>query len=406
MIPRTLAPVLDRRARDFPVVFLTGPRQSGKTTLARSTFPDFQYVSLEELATRRLVEDDPAGFLAELAGKSGAILDEVQNAPALFSYIQRFVDEERSGPLILTGSQNFLLSERISQTLAGRAAVLELLPFSVAELFGHDAREPDDLGRSVGHPPEAAKQRNSNRANGWSLRELLFAGLFPRIHDRGIEPQVWLDGYLRTYVERDVRLLSGVGDLDAFTRFVALCAGRTGGLLNLSSLGSDAGVSHVTAKKWISILRASYVLDLVQPHHQNFSKRIVKSPKLHFLDSGLLCFLLGIRTASELWTHPLRGSIFESFVYAELKKCFLHHGVRERIYFWRDRQGGVDLLIDQGTSRLPIEVKSGQTLPDDAFKELDRYVGISGDVGGVVVTGGDEQRRHRSHLVVPWWDIS
>ena len=397
MIPRTLAPILARRAQEFPVVFLTGPRQSGKTTLARSTFPDFEYASLEELAPRRLAEEDPSGYLQRLEGARGAILDEVQNTPNLFSYIQRFVDEERTGPLILAGSQNFLLSERISQSLAGRAAVLELLPFSVAELTQREARTPDEFGREDETPGTRPE---------WDLRDLLVTGFFPRIHDRGLAAEAWLDGYLRTYVERDVRLLSGVGDLDAFTRFVALCAGRTGSLVNLSSLGSDAGISHVTAKKWISILRASYVIDLVQPHYQNFSKRIVKSPKLHFLDSGLLCFLLGIRSAEELWTHPLRGSIFESFVYAELKKRFLHHGVRERVFFWRDRRGEVDFLIDQGTSRLPIEVKSGQTLPEDAFNELDRYIGLSGDPGGVVVTGGEERRRHRSHLVVPWWDVT
>ena len=205
MIPRTLAPVLARRAKEFPVVFLMGPRQSGKTTLARSTFPDFEYASLEELAPRRLAEEDPRGYLQRLEGSSGAILDEVQNTPNLFSYIQRFVDEERSGPLILLGSQHFLLSERISQSLAGRAAVLELLPFSVAEMIEREARTPD----AFGHEDETPGRRLE-----WDLRDLMVTGLFPRIHDRGLAAEPWLDGYLRTYVERDGRLLSGVGDLD------------------------------------------------------------------------------------------------------------------------------------------------------------------------------------------------
>lgn len=398
MIPRTLAPILERRAAEFPVVFLTGPRQSGKTTLARSAFPGFEYLSLEELSTRRNALEDPRGFLRRLEDSPGAILDEVQNAPDLFSYIQGFVDEGRGGPLILTGSQQFLLSERIAQSLAGRASVLELLPFSVAELSLRPGREPSHFPDSAGKnatPPAVRRD------------DLLLMGCFPPIHDRSLAADPWLDSYVRTYVERDVRLVSGVGDLDAFTRFIGICAGRTGGLLNLSSLGSDAGVSHVTAKKWISILRASYVIDLVHPHHENFSKRLIRSPKLYFLDSGLLCFLLGIRTVEHLAIHPLRGVVFESFVFSELRKVFLHHGERARIYFWRDSRGReVDFLLDLGLRRIPIEVKASETLPSDAFNGLDWYLGLSGDAGGMVITGGERVFLRGAHTVLPWFAVS
>lgn len=248
-------------------MFLTGPRQSGKTTLARATFPSFAYHNLEDLQTRQFALDDPRGFLGELQGTRGVILDEVQRAPDLFSFLQQPVDEGRIGPVILIGSQQFLLSHQISQTLAGRAAVLELLPFSVAELCERPALQPDALVL----PHDASVQ-----APSISLDDLLVSGCFPPIHDRHLPPDVWLDGYLRTYVERDVRLLANIGNLDTFLRFLALCAGRSGQLLNLSALGGEAGVSHTTARAWISVLRASYVLDLLPPHHESFNTRQTK----------------------------------------------------------------------------------------------------------------------------------
>lgn len=395
MLKRTLGRRLKENAGPFPVIFLTGPRQSGKTTLARATFPGFRYISLEDLQNRQEASEDPRGFLRRLEDGPGAIVDEVQRVPTLLSYIQGFVDERRGGPFVLTGSQQLLLSEQVGQTLAGRAAVLELLPFSVAELAGRDGLAPADLGDPARLPAAAAIG---------TLDDLLFAGLFPPIHDRGLEPQVWLESYVRTYVERDVRTLGGIGDLDTFTRFLALCAGRSGQLLNLSSLGADAGVSHTTARAWLSILRASYVLELLPPHHESFNKRVVKTPKLHFLDVGLLCHLLGIREAGQIRTHPLRGAIFETFVVSELRKLFLHHAQRPPLFFFRDTNGReVDVIVDLGTTRLPVEVKVGETIATDALRGLDQYLGLSGGVRGVLVWGGNECYVRGRHLLRAWW---
>ena len=394
---RTLRSRLSGLLGPFQVVFLTGPRQSGKTTLARTALPNFLYISLEDLQTRQEANEDPRGFLRRQRDAPGLILDEVQRAPELFSYIQGEVDERRGGPYLLTGSQQFLLSEKIGQSLAGRAAILELLPLSIAELQGRRARSPDELLDEAPRAKEAPGRIN----------DLLFSGLFPRIHDAHLDPATWLDGYVRTYVERDVRTVAGVGDLDSFTRFLGLCAGRAGGIVNSSALGSDAGVSHVTAKRWLSILRASYVIDLLQPHHENFSKRLVKSPKLYFLDTGLLCRLLGIRRSDDLARHPLRGAIFESLLVSEFKKLFLHHGQRPPVFFWRDSHGHeVDLLVDLGTRRVPVETKAGITVASDFLDGLDWYVGVSGDPGGILVYGGETGYRRRNHIIRPWFDCS
>lgn len=394
MLARTLAPHLRRLAGPFPVVFLTGPRQAGKTTLARTAFPAFRYVSLEDLQNRQEAIEDPRGFLRRLEGESGVILDEAQRAPDLFSYLQGHVDERRSGPFVLTGSQQFLLLESITQTLAGRAAVLELLPFSVAELASREPLAPEAIAQQLAPIPAAP----------FDLDQILFSGLYPPIHDRALPPGAWLESYLRTYVERDVRTLGGVGDLDTLLRFLTLCAGRSGQLLNLSSLGVEAGVSQPTARRWLSILRASYVLELLPPFHESFAKRIVKTPKLHFLDTGLLCHLLGIRGPADLRTHPLRGAVFESFVVAELRKLFLHNSRRPPLYFWRESNGlEVDVLVDLGGSRLPIEVKSGETVTAEALRGLDRFLSLSGLQEAVLVYRGDGHYRRGATLLRPWW---
>jgi predicted AAA+ superfamily ATPase len=235
----------------------------------------------------------------------------------------------------------------------------------------------------------------------------LYRGFFPPIHDRDLPPTLWYDSYVRTYLERDVRLMGGVGDLDAFLRFLRLCAGRTGQILNVSALGGDAGVSHATAGSWLSILRASYVLDLLPPHFENFSKRLVKSPKLHFLDTGLACYLLGVRNADDLRTHPLRGPLVESFVVAELRKVFRHHGETPPLYYWRDSHGReIDVLVDLGQRRVPLEVKAGATLSADFFTGLDQYRQLSGCGPGMLVYGGDEGYERQGHRVRAWWGVA
>jgi predicted AAA+ superfamily ATPase len=395
VIPRTLSPRIRQLAEDYPVVFLTGPRQSGKTTLARATFDSFRYLSLEDLQTREEALEDPRGFLRRLEGSRGAILDEIQRAPDLFSYIQGFADERRGGPLILTGSQHFLLLEKISQSLAGRAAILELLPFSMAELCRRKAMSPAEFesGRfaDLGH-----STRN--------LDEVLFNGMYPAIHDRDLEASTWLDGYLRTYVERDVRTISNIGDLDTFLRFLGLCAGRSGQLVNRSSLGADAGVDQTTVSRWISVLQAGYVVDILRPHFENFSRRLVKSPKLYFTDTGLLCRLLGVRNPDDLRNHPLRGAIFETFVVSEIRKLYLHHGQRPPLYFWRDSNGReIDVLVDAGTQRIPVEIKSAETVARDFLKGLETYLALSGDPWGALICGGSESYRRRGHWVRPWF---
>ena len=396
MIPRTLEASLHKAAKNYPAITVTGPRQSGKTTLVRHAFPDHDYISLEDPEQRAYALDDPRGFLARFS--DGVVLDEVQRTPDLFSYIQTIVDnEDRPGRFILTGSQNFLLLKNISQTLAGRCSVQHLLPFSLDELNGYTPLPIDEIGVTMS---------GSRSAPPRSLNETLFTGFYPRIHDKNLEPQDWLRNYYQTYLERDVRDLVKVGDLEAFRRFMALCAGRCGQLLNLNSLAADCGITHTTARRWLSVLEASFLVILLRPHFRNFKKRLVKTPKLYFLDAGLLCYLLRIREPEELSLHGARGSVFECFVVAELYKRALHAGREPDLYFWRDSTGHeVDVLVERDSAQTPLEIKSGQTVAADFFKGLDywRKLANENEQAAALIYGGDQSYVRRGTAVYTWW---
>jgi len=379
IIERQAASTLRELAAGYPVVTVVGPRQAGKTTLVRATFPDRAYVSLEDLDEREAALTDPRGFLARFP--DGAILDEVQNTPELLSYLQGRVDQDdRAGLFILTGSQQLGVLAGVTQTLAGRAAVLPLLGFTVDEL-------------------SAAEVAPS------SITDLLFRGLYPPVYDRDLDPSIWYGNYVQTYIERDVRQMINVRDLRAFQTFLRMCAARCGQLVNLSALGNDCGVTYNTVKAWLSVLEASYVLHLLPPHHANFGKRLIKTPKLHFLDPGLAAWLLRIESREALETHAMRGPLFESWVVSELLKARYNQGRASNLYFWRSRAGHeVDGLIDRGSGLDPVEIKAGQTLNADFFRGLQRWLDLAGRDAGTpwLVYGGDERRRQDGVEVVGW----
>ena len=394
--PRALEARLRSLSRSFRVVSLTGPRQAGKTTLARRAFPRFAYVSLEDLDQREFATQDPRGFLARFAGRSGVILDEVQRTPGLFSYLQGIVDEPGPTRYILTGSQQFQLSERISQTLAGRAAVLRLMGLSIGEVAGRKALTPDGLFRV------SPKMTPPGEIDAW-----LFRGSFPRLHAENIPVRAWLNGYVRTYVERDVREVLGVGDAAAFGRFLALVAGRTGQLLNASALGADAGISHATVQRWLSVLETSGLVLLLPPHHANHRKRIIKAPKIYLTDTGLACFLLGVRNPEDLANHPLRGHLFETLVVMEIMKVFVNHGETPPLFFFRDRTGHeVDLLVDLGKKLLAVEIKSSTTVREEALSGLKRYLAVAPLARATLVSGSAESYVRSGMIVRPWFACS
>ena len=381
-MPRDAEPRLQYLASGYPVVVVTGPRQSGKSTLVKHAFPDHQHVSLEDLDHREFANSDPRGFLNQFNGST--ILDEAQHCPDLFSYIQTRVDErQQPGEFILTGSQQFGLLSDITQSLAGRAALLTLLPMTYSELR-HTRKTPQDLDK------------------------ILFEGAFPPIHDRMLDPHTWQENYVRTYLERDVRQLINVQDLGTFQRFTRMCAGRTGQLLNLSALADDCGITHNTAKAWVSLLEASYIVHLLPPHHQNFNKRMIKTPKLYFVDTGLATWLLGIQSSAQLINHVHRGALFETWVISELLKSRFNAGKASNLYFWRDRLGHeVDLLIDHGTELSPLEIKSGKTINKDYFRGLDFWQKLAGKIAGQawLIYGGDHRQVRSNVTALPWHEI-
>jgi predicted AAA+ superfamily ATPase len=379
VVKRQIQEKLIQLSRQFPVVAVVGPRQSGKTTLVKMTFEDKSFLNLEEPDTRLFAQNDPRSFLS--VSKSGLIIDEAQRVPDLFSYIQSIVDERKTpGNFIITGSHNFLMQEKISQTLAGRVAILTLLPFSIDEIRSEDSVE--------------------------DFSNYIFKGFYPPIYDRKIEPSDWYPNYIRTYLERDVRLIKNIPDLNSFTLFVKLCAGRIGQLLNLSSLAVEAGISVNTAKSWLSVLEASYIVYRLEPHFQNFNKRLVKMPKLYFYDTGLACSLLGLESVDQISTHYLVGSLFENLVLSDLIKFKLNFGLNNNFYFWRDKLGReVDCLIESGLEKIILEIKSGKTINEDFFNGLKFYKDLAGEknIFSYMIYGGGNVAVRSAAKVLPWY---
>ncbi len=379
MIPRQCEKTVHRLLKGFPIVTITGPRQSGKTTLARKIFADRPYVSLEDPDKRLFAQDDARSFLEQFP--DGAVIDEVQRCPEILSYMQTMVDGDgRMGLFLLTGSQQFGLLSGITQSLAGRTGFMELLPFSIPELA--------DVGLL------------SQKADG-----LLHKGCYPPLYDRDISPMAWFSSYTTAYIERDVRQILKVQELERFQRFIRLCAGRTGQLLNFSSLADECGITNNTAKAWISVLEASYIVFLLRPHHVNYKKRLVKMPKLYFFDAGLAAWLIGIRSPDQLVTHPLRGSLFETCIVAELIKSRFNQGEKADLFFWRDSNGNeVDVIAEQAGKLLPLEIKSGKTLSRDSTKGLNKYVSLATEkaISPTLVYGGDESYSKQGLQIVSW----
>lgn len=379
MIQREAEAEIRTLATQFKAVAVVGPRQSGKTTLVRHIFSHKPYVNLENPDLRMYATDDPRGFLSSYP--QGAVLDEVQRVPELFSYLQQILDEsETKGMFILTGSNNFLLQERISQSLSGRVGYLQLLPLTLSEI-------------------------NDNESDS---NQLMYKGFYPVLYNENVEPSKWYANYLRTYVERDVRLIKNITDLHTFERFIRLCAGRIGQLLNMSSLAVETGVDVKTIGAWLSVLETSFVLFRLQPYHENYNKRIVKMPKLYFYDTGLAISLLGLENETQLALHPFRGSLFENMIIVEFLKKQTNAGKSHNLYFWRDNIGNeVDLLIKSGNKLLPIEIKSGKTVTNEYFRGILFWNKITQTSGGYIVYGGDMmQNRSNEIKVLPFRDLN
>lgn len=378
---RTSAARLCKALLDYPVAVVTGPRQAGKSTLIRNTLPGWQYVSLEDLDVREFAQNDPRGFLGQYPAP--LVIDEAQRVPDLFSYMQTAVDHSGlMGQYVLSGSQQFSLLAGITQSLAGRASFIELHPLRLKELA------------DAGHMPQ-------------SLDAYLWQGGYPALHARGLDPQRYYADYIQSYLERDVRALTAVHDLGNFQKFLRLCAARTGQLLNLNALANDCGIAQPTAAAWMNVLEASYVVKRIAPYHRNFGKRLVKAPKLYFLDTGLCAWLLGINSAQTMSTHYARGALFETWVMTEALKWRAARGDAQPVYFWRDNIGNeVDVLLEQGDGFTLVEVKSGQTFQSDWLKNMQtvsRHIGAP--TSQALIYGGDQSYMRSEATVLAWRDL-
>ena len=383
MVTREAEPLVRTLAREFKVVAIVGPRQSGKTTLAKAVFAAKPYASMEDPDQLQFAQEDPRGFLAQYPG--GAVIDEAQRCPELFSYLQGVVDRNRdAGQFVLTGSQHFGLVQRITQSLAGRVGFVNLLPFSAPELL----------------------------AGGWlsaSLDAALLHGGYPPVFDMPAAPERWYNAYLATYIERDVRQLRNVQDLPTFQRVLRLCAGSVGQLADLTRIGNDAGVDQKTVRAWLGVLEASFIVFRLQPHHRNFGKRLVKTPKLYFYDVGVTARLIGIESAEQMNTHPLRGALFENWVIVEYLKRRLNAGKESNLFFWRSHGGlEVDLVLEHGQALAPVEIKSAATVSSDWLRPLRRWRELAGDTSGhpVIVYGGDQAQQRSDAAFVPWRQLA
>lgn len=379
-IQRALTTYIGRMLEQFPVISITGPRQSGKTTLLKKAFPAYNYFNLERPDIRQMAMADPIGFLKE-AGER-VILDEVQNVPELFSYIQVLSDERGStGQFVLSGSQSFLLNEKISQSLAGRVNVNHLFPFDVSELKGFDLT------------PE----------------KLIYQGFYPRLYSQNIDAKDFYPSYLQTYIERDIRTLKNISDLNLFSRFISLCAGRIGQILNITSLANDTGITVNTAKSWLSLLESSFIIFLLQPYYRNFNKRLIKSPKLYFYDTGVASSLLKLNTHEMVSSHYLYGSLFENLVISELLKGAYHRGKKPSLYFWRESNGmEIDCILERAPDKIAaIEIKGGQTFTEGFLKNLNNFLKNKGEtqVEKWLIYAGEYSSVVKETTVVSWKDF-